>query len=324
MSLSKKSSKSTKSTSKPKSKSKSNANPAPETPASPAPTPVPTGAAPHEAVAGPVTPTVTATSTTSAPAVSGSASPPAPPTPAIGVRAGSTPALSPFASIAAQAIAQLDAIESMLNLDIVIPPNDKHQINALNRVSDAAIGLASDIVSAAPDRFPDFADLPAAASYVQMIGQVASRASELATHIQKSVQNQRAPAAVKTLALYAVVKGLGRITDNETMREKVGALKEAVAPRRANPKPKETKGEKAVKRLAKATSKRVAKALQTLAAAGVPVPPTPPATATSVPPAPSAAPTLSTSAPAPTNGASPPPAASPANGAASPTPTAAH
>jgi hypothetical protein len=184
------------------------------------------------------------------------------------------PALPPTSikTLAQKVIAQLDAIEAMLDLDIVISPNDKHQIGAMNRVSDTAIGLASDIVSAAPERFPDFADLPAAASYVQVIGQVASRASELATHVQKSVQNQRAPAATKTLALYAVVKTLGRIEDNETMREKVTELKAEVAPKRRNPKPKVTKEQKLARKAADATAKRVDKALKVLAEAGVSMP----------------------------------------------------
>jgi len=170
-------------------------------------------------------------------------------------------------------IAALDALEASLNLDIVIAPNSKHQIGALNRVTDTAIGLASDIVSAAPARFPDFADLPAAASYVQSMGQIASRATELATHVQKSVTNQRAPAATKTLALYAVVKGLGRITNNETMREKIPLLKAEVAPKHANPKPKESKGEKAVKKMSKAAAKRLLKAQAIVAAAGMPLTP---------------------------------------------------
>jgi hypothetical protein len=219
-------------------------------------------------------------------------------------------------SIAAKAIAQLDAIEASLNLDIVIAPNDKKQIGALNRVSSTAIGLASDIVSENPGRFPDFADLPAAASYVETIGQVASRAQELATHVQKSVTNQRVPAATKTLALYAVVKGLGRITDNETMREKVSALKDEVAPKRHAPKPKETKGEKAVKRVAKANAKKVAKAVNVLTTAGVLPTAAAPTTAASVPPATSGI-TAAPLAPAT-------PGANAANGAAQATPVAGH
>ena len=219
----------------------------------------------------------------------------------------------------------MNAMESMLNLDIVISPNDKHQIGALNRVSDTAIGLASDIVSAAPDRFPDFTDLPAAASYVQTMGQVAERATTLATHVQKSVQNQRAPAATKTLALYAVVKGLGRITDNETMREKVPQLKAELAPRLKDPKPKETKTEKAVKKMSKQNENRVARAMKLLAKAGVAVPATIPAAASTStsPPSPPSTPTPTVAAtPTGTSASTPTPTSTP-NGAATSNGTAA-
>jgi hypothetical protein len=179
-------------------------------------------------------------------------------------------------------------------------------------VSIAALNLASEIVSAAPGRFPDFAGLPAAAAYVETMAPVAARAAELATHIENSVLNQRIPAATMTLALYAVVKSLGRITENETMREKIAELKAALVPKRKNPKPKETKGAKTVKRVAKSVSKRVAKALQTLAAAGITVPGAP-----STPPAPAAS-------PAPETGASSASAAPAANGATTPAVTIAH
>ena len=60
----------------------------------------------------------------------------------------STTSTASIHALAAKALAGLEAIETMLALDIVIRPNDKNQIYALNRVSDAAIGLASDIVTA--------------------------------------------------------------------------------------------------------------------------------------------------------------------------------
>ncbi|MGO8997650.1 MAG: hypothetical protein ACLQVI_30400 [Polyangiaceae bacterium] len=187
---------------------------------------------------------------------------------------------SNHAALAAQVIAQMDAIESLLNLDIVVPPNDRYQIRALRRVTDTAIGLASDIVSAEPDRFPDFTDLPTAASYVKTLAQVAERASTLTAHLQNSIQNQRTPAASKTLALYAVVKGLGRITANETMREKIPQLKAEIAPKLKDPKPKQTKTEKAVKTMTKQNENRVARAMKLLAKAGVAVTTTPTATPT--------------------------------------------
>ena len=178
------------------------------------------------------------------------------------------PAPGTIGWFAAQALAHLEAIESSLKLDIVVAPNDKSQIRALARISDKAIRLASDIVTSAPSRFPDFAQLPVASEYVAAMAPVAARALELGAHIEKSLGNQRTPAAQQTLALYAVVKGLGRIVDNETMREKVLELKVEVAPKRKNPKPKVTKDEKAAKRLAKTTAKRVARAQKVLAAHG--------------------------------------------------------
>jgi len=287
------------------SKSKSNHNPAtPET--TPSPAPVPSSTAPSNVAPDPV-------STNS------------PPSPSID-------------ALSKKALAQLEATEAMLQLDIVIPPNDKYQLAATKRVSDTAIGLASDIVSAAPERFPDFADLPSAASYVKIVGQVASRASELATHLQKSVLNQRAPAATKTLALYGVVRSLGRIEGNETMREKVAALKAEIAPKRTNPKPKVTKEQKAAKRSAAASAKRLAKAMKVIATAGASAPAAasaappgtvsaaspggsqsaPPITVVTATPNGVAAASPNGAAPAPTNGVATasPSAAPPANGAA--------
>jgi hypothetical protein len=252
--------------------------------------PVPSDAA---VVVAPDTPTVTAAPPAAA---SGSASPP-----------------STVSALAKKVLAQLDAIEAMLDLNIVIPPNDKHQFAALNRVTDTAIGLASDIVSAAPDRFPDFTELPAAASYVQSVGLVASRAEELAKHVQNSVQNQRAPAATKTLALYAVAKGLGRIEGNETMREKVTALKAEIAPKRKDPKPKVTKGEKAVRRHAEQQAAHVTKAMKVLTAAGVTLP-----AAVAAPPSPASVTLVAAS-----NGAIPSNAAAASNAALA-TPAVSH
>ncbi len=170
--------------------------------------------------------------------------------------------------LAAKALAGLDAIEAMLDLDIVIRPKEKSQMSALNRVSDAAIDLASDIVTAMPDRFPDFAALPDAATYVQVMTAVAARATELATHVTNSIQNQRAPAANTTLVLYGVVKHLGRLVENETMREKVAFLKEEITPRRGNRPPPQTKSEKAAKAAVRQRNARIARAKALLAKAG--------------------------------------------------------
>jgi hypothetical protein len=179
----------------------------------------------------------------------------------------STPPPEPSAlsKLATASIAQLDALETKLDLNIVVAPNDKAQRRSLARVTDTAIALAADIVGAAPERFPDFASLPSAAAYVETMGPLADRAVELGVHLQKSVQNQRTPAALQTLSFYAVAKGLGRMTGNETMREKVQALKAEVAPKRVNPKPKETKGQKAAKRSAKAQADKIAKLQTSLA-----------------------------------------------------------
>jgi hypothetical protein len=189
----------------------------------------------------------------------------------------STTANASIRALAAKALAGLEAIETMLALDIVIRPNDKNQMYALNRVSDAAIGLASDIVTATPERFPDFAALPDAAAYVDAMSPVAARAAELAQHIKNSIQNQRSPAANTTLVLYGVVKHLGRLVDNETMREKVTLLKAEVAPARTNRPPLQTKSEKAVKQAARQRAARIAKAKALLAKEGVEAPEATPA-----------------------------------------------
>jgi hypothetical protein len=176
---------------------------------------------------------------------------------------------SSLSALAASVIAQLDAIESSLDLDIVVRPNDVSQNRALTRVSDAAIGLASDLVSSAPARFADFTQIASGASYIAAMEPLVERAMALALHLRKSVWNHRTPAAQQTLALYSVVKGLGRIVDNESMREKAIALKAEIAPKRRNAKPKVTAGEKAAKRVAAANEKKVAKAMKVLADAGI-------------------------------------------------------
>ena len=177
-------------------------------------------------------------------------------------------------TLASEAMAQLDALEAKLNLDIVVRPNDKAQIRALKRVSDNALSLASDIVDSSPTELAAFSGIPAARDYAIAMSPVATRAALLATHLQKSIANKRTPAAQKTLALYAVVKGLGRIVTNETMRETVPLLKAEVAPKVKSPKRKETKEEKAAKRSAKSTAERDTKATAVLAAANGAPPPT--------------------------------------------------
>ena len=211
---------------------------------------------------------------------------------------GVTSTPTPIDTLAAKAIAALDALEPTLNLDIVIPPNDQAQMRTLKRVTNAAIDLAAQIVKADPQRFSDFAGLPAAADYVDAMTGLYQRAALFATHVENSLQNQRAPAATQTLALYAVVKGLGRLVDNQTMRELTPQLKAALVPPRRNPKPKETATQKAVKRAARSQQKKLQKATQVLAAAGVTPPPTAPPTGTSP-----ATPAVSGVAPATSNGA---------------------
>ena len=221
-----------------------------------------------------------------------------------------TPPMS-ISEIAAKAIAQLDALEASLNLNIVVPPNDKSQMRSLRRISDTALTLATNIVTAAPESFPAFAGLPDATAYVQAMTPLAARAQSLATHVQNSVLNQRSPASTQTLALYGVAKNVGRIVSSEAMREHVAALKAEVAPKHRNPKPKLTKLEKATRKQASAHKARLDKAAALLEANGRTVlpatatPSTPPAPAVPAPaPAVIAPPTVSvTTAPAVTNGA---------------------
>ena len=259
----------------------SNPNPAaappPDTPATPVTPPV--APAPPDPSSAPATPPTAAPSPVTA-------QPPAvPPLPVL---------VAPDPATIAKFIAQLDAFESALNLDIVVRPNDKYQIRALKRVSDKALSLATDIVNAAPDSFTDFAELPAEAAYAMQMAPLSARVALLAAHVEKSVLNQRTPAANATLALYAVAKNLGRLVTNETMREKVLELKAEVAPKHKNPKPKLTKGQKAVKKAATSHAKKVSRALKVLTDAGVTASAPSPAT----PPTPAATP----AAPAASNG----------------------
>jgi hypothetical protein len=177
-------------------------------------------------------------------------------------------------SLAVEAIAQLDALEAKLNLDVVVRPNDKHQIRALKRVSDDALSLASTIAASSPSTLEAFSGIASAREYVGAMTPLANRVATLLTHLQKSIQNQRTPAAQKTLALYAVVKGLGRIETNETMRETVPLLRAEVVPKHKNPRVKMTKEQKAAKKLARSTADRVAKATAVPTADGAPVPTT--------------------------------------------------
>jgi hypothetical protein len=188
--------------------------------------------------------------------------------------------------LADEAVKELDALEAKLDLDIVIRPNDKQQIHSLNRVSVKAVNLAADIVTSDPTRFPDFTDIPGAADYTNAMGRVATRVTELGTHVTKSIQNKRYPTALQVLALYQVIKGLSRLADNETMREKVPELAAELGPRKkkkANPsgttppKPKLTVAEKAAKKAAAQRARRVAKAKAVIAANTDPPPATAPA-----------------------------------------------
>jgi hypothetical protein len=184
-------------------------------------------------------------------------------TPAPADAPSSTEALS---AVVEKGIQALDDLEASLNLNIVVRPNDKAQMRALARVSNAALGLASGIVTAAPTRFPDFAGLPSQANYVETMTPFATRLGEFTSHVRNSILNEQAPAATQTLVLYGVVKGLGRMVDNQTMRDKVELLKAEVAPKRADAPPKQTKAKRSANAAAKRLADRVAKAKAFLAA----------------------------------------------------------
>ena len=102
---------------------------------------------------------------------------------------GHSSATSSLDSLAIMAMKQIDDIESKLDLDIVVPPNDKNQMRAVRRISPAALRLAADIVGAAPERFPEFVGFAEAAAYVETMLPLADRALALANHIQKSIQS---------------------------------------------------------------------------------------------------------------------------------------
>ena len=180
-----------------------------------------------------------------------------------------TPSTAPpsaLSVLAAEVIQSIDKLEASLGLNIVVRPNDASQMHAMNRVSLAALGVASDIVTAQPTRFPDFSGLPASASYVEAMTPLAARVSEFASHLQNSILNQQAPAAQQTLVLYSVVKGLARMDTNQTMRDKIGQLKAEIVPKRKDPKPKVTKTEAAAKLNSKRLAVRLANARAFIAA----------------------------------------------------------
>ena len=182
------------------------------------------------------------------------------------VTKSASPPINPgLVALAASVLQSFDTLEASLDLNIVVRPNDKAQMHAMNRVSLAALGVASDIVRSDPARFPDFSGLPASAEYVQTMTPVAARLRAFADHLDNSILNQQSPAAQQALVLYSVVKGLARIDSNQTMRDKIAELKAELVPKRSDAKPKLTKGDKAARQSAQRLAARLTKAKQFLA-----------------------------------------------------------
>jgi hypothetical protein len=179
-------------------------------------------------------------------------------------------------------LTQIDALEASLHLDIVVHPNDKQQIAALARVSDAALSMAANVVAGMPSLGPQFGELPGASEYVQKMAPLVQRVTDFAAHLQKDIRNRRTPAALEALTLYAFLKSLARLPENETIREKVATLQAELAPKRKNPKPRVTKAQKVARSAAKRQAAKVAKAKELLASVA-PVAPNTPAAAPSPP-----------------------------------------
>jgi hypothetical protein len=178
---------------------------------------------------------------------------------------------SSIGALADATIASLDALESSLALDFVVNPNDAKEMRALSRVSPAAMALAAEVVAEDPQRFVDFdaTALGGVNDYLDAMARVLARVEAFESHVVKSRQNHRYGAALQTLALYATLKGLGRIAGNEALREKANAL---AAELNKKPRPKQTVEEKQAKKIARSRAKRYAKALAKAAANAPPTP----------------------------------------------------
>lgn len=139
-----------------------------------------------------------------------------------------TAATDDLKTAAESAIQKLVKVESSLPIDHALPPNDVFQIRSSKRVSTTALVIAADIVRGDPKRFPDLdpAVMEDAAVYDNSLTGVAIQARQLADHLDKSMMKRRWPAAQQAMVLYDMLKSLGRIPANETIREKVKLLKQ--------------------------------------------------------------------------------------------------
>jgi hypothetical protein len=146
---------------------------------------------------------------------------------AIVAQTASTPPVTDVTTEAANAIASLRHIASVLPLDDSLTPSELKHARAGSRVPLEVLSIAAGVLEEDPSRFPDFDASQArnAVTYEQTLVPVAVEARALAASIDRSVMKYRSGAADQSLALYATLKGLSRVPTNEKTRSQVKDLR---------------------------------------------------------------------------------------------------
>jgi hypothetical protein len=173
------------------------------------------------------------------------------------------------ATVAANALANLESVTSTLPIDDAIPANMVDLTKVANRVPVEAMTIASTILNNDPKSFPQFdgAEVKASIEYEQTMMPVADAAQLLANRIVKSVRKRKSGAAQQTLALYQVVKGTSRLSTNEETRTQVKQLSNLLTTRRKSRETEVTQNETQVMVKTRKSAKKQAVAQQKAAEA---------------------------------------------------------
>lgn len=135
------------------------------------------------------------------------------------------------------AVSSLQRLESSLDLDCAMLPDERKRLQGLGTVPAKAIAIAGNIAKQNPERFMDFdvQEMSGAVEFENEMAPLADQARAFADHLEQAIQKRRAPAASSTLALYAIVKGLGRVRANQAFRDHAANLHVLLKRRRKAP-----------------------------------------------------------------------------------------
>jgi hypothetical protein len=138
--------------------------------------------------------------------------------------------LAHLKTVAAEAQAQLTAIEKSLALRAAFTAKEKQRVLPLLRITPEAMNVAADLVRRQPAVFGslDTTAMQTAAEYELVMAPLRFQLEHLAAAVHESIIAAKAPAAAQTLDVYAVAKPLARLKQGASMLPQIAMLKSLV------------------------------------------------------------------------------------------------